>query len=195
MFDESELATTRARWQSQSAPALSLSSELLRTRTRQLDALMRRARAAVVGGGSLAVLACGWLLYTFPNPLQRLGGGLVLLAVALYIRQVWALVVSTQAATGPMSSTPSIVAYRALLETQRAFHGGGGAWARLLTMTVGLQLFLAGSAAIEGWDRDAVLFAALCLALPVGVFFNGREQARRYQREIDTLDQLHADAT
>jgi hypothetical protein len=193
MIDESELDEARALWHSQSAPSLHVPTEVMRTRMQKIDGLMGRARFAVIFGSSLAFPAFGWLLYTFPNPVQRIGGVIVLIAVALQLRQTLGLVVSTRAATGTVGTTPSVVAYRAVLERQRQFLAGPGAWSRLITFPAGGLVFLIGSAQVDGWDREMVVVAALCIALSLGIFISSRVQARRYRMEIEEIDHLQSE--
>lgn len=193
MLDESRVEEARAIWQSQSGPPRRVPVDVMRTRITKIDALMGRARFAVLLGGGLAFPALGWIVYTFANPLQRVGGVILLIAVALQIRQVLRLVASTRTATDAVGTTPSVVSYRAALERQRHFHTGPGAWSRLISFGAGGLAFLAGSAQIDGWDRDLILVAALCVALPLGIFINSGAQARRYRAEIDEIDRLQSE--
>lgn len=192
MTDDARVDEVRAAWRNQPANSLRVPTQLMRARAGQIDALLRRATFAIIVGGTAAVPILGWGLYSFPNPLQRIGIVLTIVGVAFLIYQVRAHVVSTREATEAMNTTPSVIAYRAALERRRDFYQGVWAWSRLLIFFPGPLIFLYGAAKADPGDKEAVATGALFVALAVGSIVSNRVQARRFQIEIDEVDRLQS---
>ncbi|MFZ0686581.1 MAG: hypothetical protein WAM89_13630 [Terriglobales bacterium] len=134
-------------------------------------------------------IAFTWLLFFFPNPLQRLGS---LLTVAAMLYMTWQLLARrVREFSSDTDLSRRATDYRAELERQRDFHRGWWFWSRLALMLPGLLLFCAGGAVAEPKSLPIYAIIAACfigvsaIAVPANL-----RLARKYQSQIDELNAI-----
>ncbi|HKR63061.1 MAG TPA: hypothetical protein VJZ00_04960, partial [Thermoanaerobaculia bacterium] len=126
-----------------------------------------------------------WWLTMFRDPLAVTGALLTIAGVAfLFFQLRWQ---RRQETTGV---TPSIAFYRAQLERRRDFHRGKLFWSRMVALTPGPLLFLAGFAREhpEVIDTLRIELAAFIVLYIAAIVLN-LGLAARYQRRLNALDQ------
>ncbi len=141
-------------------------------------------------GGALACVIVGIAFcrdfHLYSNPLQRIGCGLMVVAAAYMLIQLY----KGRGAHLPDGATADHFRfYQAELRRQRDFHRGGWLWSRLFLLVPGFLLFCIGEAAADPlhlrrsiWAGSAFTILWL-IAVP-----NNLKLARKYQRKLDELD-------
>jgi hypothetical protein len=182
-------------WQSQSEGTGPMSIDELRKRLQELERKMRaRTRGGYLVCGFL-VLASIWWMTLIPNAFNQIGSVLTVFGVGVLAWQIHSVRTRTNAAA-ESGTRASLEFYRDELRRQRDFHRGRSFWTRLLALIPGPILVLlgfhqanhnlAGMLIVEGITFALLLLAAIPLNLTL---------ARRYQRQLDTLDLLEKERT
>ena len=192
MTDDSNLEEARMAWQNQPSTALRIPVQAMRTRVEDVDHLMARATLALLLGGTASVPALAWLLYTFTNPIERIGTVLCVIGVVFLIYQVRSHIVSSREAADVVDTRPSVDAYRAVLERQREFYRGVWMWSRLIALFPGLLIFMLGALQADPGDLETIVTIGVIMTLAVGMVVHNLSMARRYQREIDEIRRLQS---
>jgi len=181
------LGSATALFRGLEAPMTNLSDVFART-----QALMKKIRRRTLKGYAVCfvmIVSFGWFVFIFPNPLQRVGSGLTLVATLYVAYQLY------ERRNGKLPSGTGLSActafYRKELERQRDFHRGIWFWSRLVIMVPGYILLLIGLAMAypelaRGLAAIAGAFIVLCIvAVPMNL-----KLSRKYQRQIDEVDAL-----
>jgi len=111
------------------------------------QALMKKIRRRTLKGYAVCfvmIVSFGWFVFIFPNPLQRVGSGLTLVATLYVAYQLY----ERRNRKLPSETQPSACTafYRTELERQRDFHRGPSFWSRLVIGVLGYLLFCVGFA-------------------------------------------------
>ena len=136
------LGSATALFRGLEAPMTNLSDVFART-----QALMKKIRRRTLKGYAVCfvvIVSFGWFVFIFPNPLQRVGSGLTLVATLYVAYQLY----ERRNRKLPSETQPSACTafYRTELERQRDFHRGPSFWSRLVIGVPGYLLFCVGFA-------------------------------------------------
>lgn len=174
-------------WQSQPTLSVSISPDQMRARAVRLEKETQRRNRMDLVSFALVALIAGIGALVLRNALVRAGGLLLALwaTVGLYSVRRFHGVTSQR----PESSTsPCLVWYQQQLERQRDV-ALSRPWGIALGLP-GFGLLLIGYLASGvPWGVSAVL-GAVCSFPGVGAIIHGRLLARRWQQEIDSLQNL-----
>lgn len=186
----------RAAWQAETQGMTRISSSDLRAR---MNRITRKTSRRTVGGlivcaAALLSLAYVWRVAPWHTGLGRAGIVLVCLGLGTLALQ---LVTHGDASRDlrrrmcELGGRSSLEFHRWEVARQRDFHRGWPLYSRLLMLTVGGLLFLAGFA-LEHPEvaRTIYLVAAASVLLALAAVPVNRRLARRYQDQLDELDHL-----
>lgn len=189
----------RSAWQADEAGGPTMSADDLRL---QIDRVSRRVSSRMTGGLIVcALVLVGWVYVWWVAPVRSGVGraGVLLTCVAVGVL-AFELIASRELdekqsrAMSERGGSPSLAFHRWQLERQRDFHRGKRFWIRLVLLAGGGTLFFIafGNEHPEvGRTIHLELVAAWLLsaaAIPVNAWL-----ARRYQRQLDELDNLRKD--
>ncbi len=181
----------RSAWQ-EGDGAKAISARELRQR---IERLARRTRVRNVGGFAacaLVLLSCVWWLTLVSDTVARTGAIMTVIGTSVLLWQLFIVRHGEHAATrrlAALGGMPTQAFHRAELERQRDFHRGWRLWFRMLALTPGPLVFMAGFARVNPraahmltWEAAVVLVLA-AIAIPLNLTL-----ARRYQRQLQELD-------
>jgi hypothetical protein len=201
MTNELSPNDVRSIWQNQAVEVTQMTLEDIREGTGKLEAMTHKrnlrggiACIIVMASFGLAIFALpkmtsGHFSFTVPNLIQRIGAALTVIGAGYMAYQLLLIRRRPEGATATTEPAAGLRFYRAELERQRDFHRGLWFWSRVVIFTPGPLVFCVGLAIAHPNDvRPAYIIAAvLVLEVILGIRLN-LGLARRYQREIDTLD-------
>ena len=188
MTNEPEPADVKNIWQNQSVEETTMSLEDIKKKIGQLQKKMR-LRNVIVGLALLfMVVICARLLFKAGNLIEGIGAALLIIGAGYVGYQL--LLIRKQPASVVRENEPlaSALFYRTELERQRDFHRGLWLWSRVAIVIPGAVVLLIG-VAIEHPERMHRLIAAGFVLAVLQVARHLR-LARKYQREIDALDEV-----
>ena len=157
--------------------------------------LMGKTRKRTIVGSGVCLIVLAWSvrnIFHSPNTPQLIGSWLYVLVSLFFLGQLYL----GRSGTPPLESDSSagMDFYRKELVRQRDFHRGAWLWSRVVVMIPGYMLLcfgfgMAHPAIARIMHFDMVAFLVLCvLAFPLNL-----KLARKYQGQIDELDELRKD--
>ncbi len=174
-------------WKSQETEEAPMAIEDIRAQAGKFHSRIRARNLREYIGSIFVIAVFGFYIWTFPNPLMRLGSTMII-AGTLYM--VWQL--RKRGSSDPLPSVDSASAWldyhRHALETQRDALRSIWKW-YLAPFVPGLIVFLAGKVQSQPhrmWLPTAIA-AVICFAVISGIWMLNAWGARRLQRQIDRL--------
>ena len=193
MSDFNESGAKRL-WRSQPSEIPAMSTVYLRHRAGELERASRRRNILELGTGLVTLIACAILLFTTPYDLARASVALLMVGIG------WAMFQWRRRArerSDFASAGSSIAFYIRELEHKRDLHKTLWRW-YLLPMMPGTVAFMTWSLVGDPNARGTPtpwIVTGLVLAWIIGAVCYERAKAAQYQREIDALAALNADAS
>lgn len=180
-------------WQDIPANQVQISPEELRKRLKKTRAKVHWRTIIGLLVALIIIAYFGVFLFAFPNLVQRIGSVLTIAGASYMVYQL----LRQRPATLPsdFGKFTGIEFYRTELERQRDFHRGAWFWSRLLICLPGPLVFYFGFAQADPAVapimevESAVVLALAVLAVPLNL-----RLARKYQRQIDALNECQADS-
>jgi len=178
-------------WHAQALSPLDLSADELRRRSSALQSrVARRNRVEYLAGGLFVIPVYAFYIWLFPFWLTKLGALLVVLGTLVVLQQLRRRA-SCRALPPEALGQDWAAFHRAELLRQRAAVRSVWLW-YIGPLLPGFWLFLWGretELAGRGMETIFTLTHAAALVLFVAIVALNQRAARRYQREIDVLDQ------
>lgn len=184
-------------WQSQPTEPPRISPEDLRRKMRKFERKIFRRNLREYTAGAFVMAAYGFYEWKFPQPLMRVGSGLVI-AATLYVMFQLHRRTSMQPAPADLGLSTCIELHRRALERQLDALRTIWSW-YILPFLPGLAVFLTGTAVSQRAAHPMSLFHLLRgYSIPVGcmaaVFYGvwkiNQWAARKLQAQIDEMTEL-----
>jgi hypothetical protein len=179
-------------WREQPLEETTMSLAEIHNRIDRLALQVRRRN--LIGGLAclIVLLSFSFFAVIFPNPMQRTGSMLTVAASLFLMYQLIRRKMYPRRGQPLARQSDGLTFYRSELIRQRDFHRGWWFWSRFVALAPGPAIFCVGFARAYPslavyFVLEALIFVALLIvAIPLNL-----SAAKRYQRELDTLESLN----
>ena len=166
-----------------------MSLKQVHERIEKLGRMVRRRN--LIGGFACITVLLGfsWFFVALAQPLERIGAALTAVGAGYIMYQLVSGKMKKQRAAVELQAEASLAFYRSELQRQRDFHQGMWFWSRMVIFAPGPFIFLLGMAqANPALTRQALVEGAITAALLIWAIPKNLGLAKRFQRELDSLD-------